>query len=577
MTTARLLADIIQLDGDIKTEAIAAETRVTSTYATINDLPISGLTAGDQAFVTSNNRLYISNGSGWYNVALINATPNLTISPSGAVTLATDGTTPTVITLTGTDSDNADASLTYSVESDGSFADIATLSQDSSVFTITPLAEGSATPGSSTLTFKVSDGISFGSGTTTFSLTFGPNWSATPTESKRIASDAVGGEFFGSAVELSGDGNYAIVGAQYGDVGATLDAGAAYIYLRTESGWIQQAKITASNAGGFDQFGKNGVSLNSDATYAMVGAPTEDTGVANAGMVYVFTRSGTNWSQQTTLQASDRAGAANFGDYVSLNSDATYAAIGAPGDPGSSSSEGAVYIFTRSGSTWTQQAKLVASDRAQSHYFGQPVSINDDGSYVITGAYGDSTSGTSNGAAYIFSRSGSTWTQQQKIKADVPASYEYFGWTLSINGDGSYAVISKYGDNSNTGAAYVYTRSGSTWTQQATLTASDGASGDRFAIGVSISRNGSFVIAGASGENDNGTNAGAAYVFKRSGSTWTQQRKIIASDIQASDYFGAKVSASNDGEYIIIGASREDGGSGDPKVDTGAAYIYEAG
>ena len=114
-TTARLLADIIQLDGDIKTQAIAAETRVTSTYATINDLPISGLTAGDQAFVSSNNRLYISNGTGWYNVSVINATPNLTISPSGAVTLAVDGSTPTVITLTGTDSDNPDASLIYTV------------------------------------------------------------------------------------------------------------------------------------------------------------------------------------------------------------------------------------------------------------------------------------------------------------------------------------------------------------------------------------------------------------------------------------------------------------------------------
>ena len=150
-------------------------------YATLDDLPTSGLTAGDQAYVTATNRLYVSNGSGWYNVALFNATPTLSISPSGAVTLAVDGSTPTVITLTGADSDNAIAGLTYSVESDGSFANIATLSQDSSVFTITPLAEGVATPGSSTLTFKVSDGISFGSGTTQFSLTFGPDWSATPT------------------------------------------------------------------------------------------------------------------------------------------------------------------------------------------------------------------------------------------------------------------------------------------------------------------------------------------------------------------------------------------------------------
>ena len=141
-------------------------------YATLDDLPASGLTAGDQAFVSSTSRFYISNGSGWYNVALINATPSLTIDPTGAIALAVDGSTPTVITLTGTDSDNADANLIYSVDSDGNFGGLATLSQDSSVFTITPLSEASATTETSTLTFKASDGISFGSGTRTFTLTF---------------------------------------------------------------------------------------------------------------------------------------------------------------------------------------------------------------------------------------------------------------------------------------------------------------------------------------------------------------------------------------------------------------------
>jgi len=151
--------------------AIAGEVGL-SVYSTLDDLPTTGLTSGDQAFVSSTNRFYISNGSGWYNVALVNATPTLVVSPTGTVALAIDGSTPTVITLTATDSDNADASLTYSVESDGSFAGLGTISQDSSVFTITPLSEDSATTETSTLTFKASDGISFGSGTTTFTLTF---------------------------------------------------------------------------------------------------------------------------------------------------------------------------------------------------------------------------------------------------------------------------------------------------------------------------------------------------------------------------------------------------------------------
>ena len=140
-------------------------------YATKENLPTSGLTSGDQAYVTGNSRFYISNGSGWYNVALVNATPSLTIDPTGAIELSTAGTA-TTITLTATDSDNAVDGLTFSVESDGSFAGLASLSQDSSVFTITPLSEDSATTTSSILTFKASDGISFGSGDRTLTLEF---------------------------------------------------------------------------------------------------------------------------------------------------------------------------------------------------------------------------------------------------------------------------------------------------------------------------------------------------------------------------------------------------------------------
>jgi len=140
-------------------------------FSTLDSLPITNLEAGQQAYVSGTNRLYMSNGSGWFNVALINASPTLTIDPTGAITLATDGT-PTVITLTATDSDTPAGVITFSVESDGSFSGLGRISQDSSVFTITPKIEDSATTTSSTLTFKASDGINFGSGTTALSLTF---------------------------------------------------------------------------------------------------------------------------------------------------------------------------------------------------------------------------------------------------------------------------------------------------------------------------------------------------------------------------------------------------------------------
>jgi len=159
-------------------------------YATKEDLPTTGLTEGDQAYVSGNRRFYISNGSGWYNVALINATPTLTISPAGVIELSTEGTA-TTITLTGTDSDNAVDGLTFSVESDGSFAGLASLSQDSSVFTITPLSEDSATTTSAVLTFKASDGISFGTGDRTLTLSFQvPNSNYTTALLKADVSDS---------------------------------------------------------------------------------------------------------------------------------------------------------------------------------------------------------------------------------------------------------------------------------------------------------------------------------------------------------------------------------------------------
>ena len=554
--------------------SLAGSTEPTIQYDSIGLLPVTDLTAGTQAFVTSTNRLYLSNGSGWYNVALLNATPNLVIDPTGAVTLAVDGVTPTVITLTGTDSDNADANLVYSVESDGSFANIATISQDSSVFTITPLAEGSATPGSSTLTFKVSDGINFGSGTTQFSLTFGPDWTSSPTESIVRASDAAASDYFGNAVAISSDGTYAIVGAERND-DVTTDTGSAYIYTISGSTWTQQAKITAGDKVANDYFGR-AVSISGDGTYAVIGKPR----ISGVGQAYIFVRSGSTWTQQQKL--TQNGSSDQFGNSVSISSDGNYAAIGSYQADGSG--RGAVYIYSRSGSTWTMQQKLTSSDRADFDRFAYSVSINSDGTYVIATAYADDDDGTDSGSAYIFTRSGSTWTQQQKLTASDGSAMVEFGGGLyntagssaSINSDGTYVIVGAFnkgvGGTSAVGAAYIYSRSGSTWTEQQKITPGD-VTAKKFGDSVSINSDATYAIIGAYADT---SGAGAAYIFSRSGSTWTQERKITASDAQASDYFGIGVSLSSDAKYAVVGSLYEDGGSGDPIGNSGAAYIYEA-
>jgi hypothetical protein len=548
--------------SDIRNSNNFGEAGIT-VYSTIDNLPTTGLTAGDQAYVTTTSRLYISNGSGWYNVALINATPTLTINPSGAISLAVDGSTPTVITLTGADSDTADANLTYSVESDGSFANIATLSQDSSVFTITPLSEAASTPGSSTLTFKVSDGLAFGSGTTAFSLTFGPDWSSTPTETKIIASDGAQNDRFGKDVAISGDGLYAIGGATYEADGGSR-AGAAYIFVKSGGSWSQQQKIVASDAATEHWFG-NAVAINSDGTYAVVGAYQHDIYGSNAGAAFIFTRSGSTWTQQQRIVSSSFTATGYFGSDVSINGDGTYVAVGAMG-------ENAVEVFTRSGSTWSFQARCQASDGAHNTSFGTTVEISRDGTHLITG----DNNKAGGGAAYVFTRSGTSWSQQAKLVSTDLESADYFGYDVALNSDGTYAVVgSAFEDTGQTsaGSAYVFTRSGSTWTQQAKIQASDVTGSAFFGSGTSMNSNGTFIIVGAYGLN---SRIGSVYIFERSGSTWTQKLKLRGSDATTtySDGGATNVSMNSDGSVVIYGHYFETVSS---VTGVGAAYIYEAG
>jgi len=415
-----------------------------------------------------------------------------------------------------------------------------------------------------------------------------PNW-ANATESKLVASDAQASDFAGTGVEISADGNYAVVSASGEDGGAgdpILGAGAAYVYVRSGSTWTQQAKLTASDAQADDLFAyADSVTINSDGTYVIVGAMFEDTGAANAGAAYIFKRSGTTWSQQAKIQASDAQANDRFGEAVSIDQYGSYAIIaarledGGAGDPAGNA--GAAYIFTRSGSTWTQQAKIVSSDAEANDWFGYTVSINSNGTYALVSAIQEN-GGAGNpilgsGAAYVFSRSGSTWTQQAKLTASDAQASDYLGYSSQISGDGTYAIVgARFEDGgagnplSQSGAAYIFVRSGSTWTEQAILRASNASANKYFGQSVSINSDGSTVIIGS----PPGGGQGTAYIFTRSGSTWTEKAIITGSDLTPGQTeFGYSVSINGDGTFVIAGAPYDDDGG----TSAGAAYIYEAG
>lgn len=244
-----------------------------------DSLPGDGLTAGDTAYVSSNNRFYVSNGSGWYNIALVNVTPSLSISPSGAIALNTDGSA-TVITLTGQDSDNAN--LTFSVESDGTFLGLGTIVQDSSVFTITPFSEDSATQTSSTLTFKVTDGVGIGSGTSALSLTFGANYA-----NKLSSTDyAIGtsGTTFETSIKKQGTHSYYAVGNGVTSRNPGADGASAatyndftiamWFYIQSFAAYGGTGHIhlftTNDKLGGGYSFGTKGNNIQQDGDYWFV-------------------------------------------------------------------------------------------------------------------------------------------------------------------------------------------------------------------------------------------------------------------------------------------------------------------
>jgi hypothetical protein len=429
-------------------------------------------------------------------------------------------------------------------------------------------------PDNYTVTYSATDAYG-NNGTASRMVTVLFGWNQ---QQKIQASDKQWGDEFGWSVAISDDGNTAIVGARREDtnvggaVGAT-NTGAAYIFTRSGTSWTQQQKIQPSDLQVSDYFGTS-VAISDDGNSVIVGAPGEDTGGSAAGAAYIFTWSETSssWSEQQKIQASDKQGGDQFGWSVAISGDGNTAIAGGPyedlGPAIYQADAGAAYIFTWSetSSNWSEQQKIQGG--ASYYYFGYSVAISEDGNTIIVGAYGDYS-------AYIFTRSGTSWTQQQRIQSSDIQTSDYFGVSVAISDDGNTAIVGAHYED-NTGSAYIFTRSGTTWSEEQKIQASDKQGGDQFGWSVTISGDGNTAIGGARGEDAVvGTNtlfnAGAAYIFTRSGTTWTQQKKIQASDKQGDDEFGRSVAISGDGNTAIAGAAKEDTGG----TDAGAAYIYK--
>ena len=407
MSNGRLLGKLLgssgsvpteKLAGNITIEKLAGDIPITEKFTTASLLPSSG-TIGEQAFVEETNRLYIWNGSGWYNIALINTTPTWDSNGQPAATYTLDADSPqTATTITLAASDPEGIPISYNYVTGGSMDSIATISQDSSVFTITPKTEAQVpNGGTGTITFRATDGINILPQVSSFTLTFPVDWSSITQQAALKASDAGANDKFGTSVATAKDGSTAIVGARL-CTDPTLYEGAAYIFTRSGTTWSQQAKIQASNKGSNDLFGYglNAASISGDGNTVVVGAVNEDTSGTDAGAAYVFTRSGTTWSQQAMIKASDAAASDKFGYSVSISDDGDTITVGAFNESGT----GAAYIFIRSGASWSQVNKIQASNAQSGDEFGNSISISNKS--VIVGAPEEDTTASGSGSAYIF-------------------------------------------------------------------------------------------------------------------------------------------------------------------------------
>ena len=529
---------------------------------------LTGMSAGDQAFVTANNRLFLYNGSGWYLVATVqNNSPSAITGVSNNYALATDGTAAT-ITAVSTDPEGAPLTWSYAVTT-GSLTNgggaTATVSQADNVFTITPTTNTSYA-GTFSITFSATDGVSGAvSAVSAFTLTFAADWSSVSQQAKIQSSDIETGDQFGVSTHISTDGNTVVVGAQVESTGGS-SAGDTYVFTRSGTTWSQQAKLQPSDVAAGDASGAQ-VSISGDGNTLVLSSPGDDTGYTGAGAAYIFTRSGTTWSQQQKLVASTPEEYGQFGRGVGISTDGNTVVVGAPGEDTGAGDTGAVYVFIRSGTTWSQQQKIQHSDRAQYDALGEHVAVSSNGNDAIISARQKS----GGGAAYVFTRSGTTWSQQAKIVSSDLQDYDSFGADVDISDNGATVIVGADAEDSGgsaAGAAYIFTRSGTTWSQQQKIQASDIQAGDFFGIAVALDTTGDLAIVGSYREDTDYSNAGAAYVFTRDGTTWSEESKITPTDSAraASDGFGNTVAISSD--TAIVGGSGVEG--------KGAAYIFTA-
>jgi hypothetical protein len=384
---------------------------------------------------------------------------------------------------------------------------------------------------------------------------------------KLLAAEGVAGDGFAGVVAISANGTTAALG----QFGGTM--GAVWVFTLAGTSWVQQAKLTPAGAVANDGFGE-WVSISADGNTIVTGANRQSVGGrTQQGAGYVFTRIGTTWTQEPVVTATDGQAGDYFGWWGGISPDGQTVVFGAPqsrGDVDLTARPGAAYVFARSGGSWSQQARLAGSGVSNGEQFGSAVVVGTDLA-VITANFDDGVQPDS-GAAYVFTRDGSLWTEQTRLAANDGATGDKFGWRLRLSEDQQTLLATAVGTVDAQlvprGAGYVFTRSGTTWSQQAKLMTAHGGS---FFAGWEAALSHDTVLLGSPFTFVGDYEVGAAFAFVRTGTAWTERSMLVAPDAEHESGFGYGAALS--GDTAIVGAPGATIGA--TGFWQGAAYAFQ--
>ena len=418
---------------------------------------------------------------------------------------------------------------------------------------------GMVMPGTATGAVSITTSQGTFTSTGNFTVTATPN-PALQQGNKLVGTGNTGAAFQGGSIAISADGNTAIVGGSNDNSGQ----GAAWIFTRSGSSWSQQgSKLVGSGNTGAAYQGCS-VAISADGNTAIVGGRLDNN---NQGAAWVFTRSGSSWSQQgSKLFGVGSSGPAEQGHSVAISADGNTAVVGGPRDNMYNLGNGAAWVFSRSAGIWTQYGGKLVGTGGDFSGQGGSVAISADGNTAIVGGYYDHFY---QGAAWVFHRSGvgGIWSQQgSKLVGTGGSTYGYQGRSVAISADGNTAIVGGFTDNGNQGASWVWTRSGGAWSQQGSkLVGSGNVGAAQQGTSVALSADGKMAIVG--GPEDN-IYQGAAWVFAFSGSSWTQQgSKLSGTGVSGAARQGGSVALSADGATAIVGGSQDNSFQG-------AAWVF---